>query len=263
MADGLDINMVPDYLSIAKRYYAEWLDVEPEVLDAPGVFVVPSSRREERQAGYSRAFELYCFVSGETTIISYHRRFEDRKDDLVQLFVHGGDLENTKAGLAELLGVAPGHACAHAYKYRFVRLPEGLDTTRARQLTCDDYADFLAFHAAQHPNAHQESWLQAYFNEIADKGYVYGVYADGRLVSATDVPDLPYLADVVVEPGINTLPGYRRRGYARTVVGALLKQWLEEGKVPLWSCNFANTGSQRLAEGLGYAKLADVVTISQ
>ena len=249
---------MPDYLSITKRYYAEWLDVDPAVLDTRGVFAVPSPRREERQAGYPRAFELYCFVSGETTIVSYHRRFQARAGDLVQLFAHDGDLEETTADLEELLGVAP----RHAYKYRFVRLPEGLGTARARQLARDDYADFLAFHTAQYPDAHQKSWLQAYFNEIADKGYVYGVYVDGRLVSATDVPDLPYMVNVVVEPGINTLPGYRRRGYARTVVGALLKQWLREGKVPLWSCDVANTGSQRLAEALGYAKLADVITVS-
>jgi len=263
MVDERDINKVPDYLSVTKRYYAEWLDVDPAVLDTPGVSAVPSSRREERQAGYSRPFEVYCFVSGETTVISYHRRFQDRIGDLVQLFAHDGDPEETKARLAELLGVAPRHTCARAYKYRFVRLPEGLDTTRARQLSRDDYADFLAFHTAQYPNAHQESWLQAYFKKIADKGYVYGIYVDGRLVSATDAPDVPYMADVVVEPGINTLPDYRRRGYARTVVGALVKRWLKEGKVPLWSCNFANTGSQRLAEGLGYAKLADVITISR
>ena len=70
------------------------------------------------------------------------------------------------------------------------------------------------------------------------------------------------MADVVVEPGINTLPGYRRRGYAQTVVGALLKQVLGDGKVPLWSCSASNVGSQRLAESLGYAQLADVITVS-
>jgi hypothetical protein len=258
MVDELGINRVPNYLSITKRYYAEWLGVDPAVLDRPGVLAVPSSRREERQTGYSRAFELYCFVSGETTVISYHRRFEEREGDLVQLFANGGDLEETKAGLTELLGVA----ARHAYKYRFVRLPEGLDTTRARQLTRDDYADFLAFHTAQYPGARQENWLQAYFNGVVDKGYVYGIYEDGQLVSATDAPDLPYMVDVVVEPGINTLPGYRRRGYARTVVGALLKQVLGDGKVPLWSCSASNVGSQQLAESLGYAQLADVITVS-
>ncbi len=259
MVDELDISRVPDYLSITMRYYAEWLDVDPAVLDKPGVFAVPSPRREERQAGYSRPSELYCLVSSETTVISYHKRRQQHIDEVARLFARSIDLEDTKVGLAELLGVAP----RHAYKYRFVRLPEGLDTARARQLTRDDYADFLTFHTAQYPDAHQASWLQAYFNEIADNGYIYGLYVDGRLVSATDAPDLPYMDDVVVEPGINTLPSYRRRGYARTVVGALLKRLLGEGKVPLWSCDFANPGSQRLAEGLGYAKLADVITISQ
>ncbi len=114
MTDEAGTNRLQDYLSITKRYYAEWLDVDPTVLDGPGVFAVPSSRREERQAGYSRVFELYCFVSGETTVISYHRRFQDRKGDLVRLFALNGDLEETKTGLAELLGVAPPHACVHA-----------------------------------------------------------------------------------------------------------------------------------------------------
>ena len=108
------------------------------------MLAVPSSRREERQAGYCRAFEVYCFVSGETTVISYHKRFQDRIGELVQLF-EDGDLGETKAHLAALLGVVPRvHACMHAYKYRFVMLPDGLDSTQARQLTRDDYADFLA-----------------------------------------------------------------------------------------------------------------------
>ena len=136
-----------------------------------------------------------------------------------------------------------------------------------RDSTRDDYPDFLHFHQQQYPDANAAGWLESYFTAIADKGYVYGVYAtsvsaDQHLVSATDAPDVPYLRDHVVEPGINTLPAYRRRGYAKIVVGALLKHLLKTHKVPLWSCSSTNIASQKLAESLGYVKFADVITLT-
>ncbi|HNT78347.1 MAG TPA: GNAT family N-acetyltransferase [Anaerolineae bacterium] len=150
----------------------------------------------------------------------------------------------------------------HAYLYYFNTLPDNIDTSRARCLTFNDYADFFHFHQQQYGECHQHDWLEAYFTAIARKGYVYGIYADGQLVSATDAPDIPYMEECIVEIGVSTLPHYRQRGYARSVVGALVKHLLATDKVPLWWCAYNNTASQRVAQSVGFVKLAQVLTIS-
>lgn len=245
-------------LAVTKRYHANWLDVSPACLDAPGIVVAPSPKREIRQTGYGRRFDLYTFVAVQTTIISYHRRLEERMEAIRAVFADSPDAGTTCERLAEDLGWQP----SHALKYVFVGLPSGLETGAARRLTGGDYADYLRFHQEQYPAGGQETWLEEYYTSLVAQGCVYGIYADGRLVSATDMPDVPYMADEVAEPGINTLEGYRRRGYARIVVGALLEHLLEMGRVPLWSCNAGNAASQRLAESVGFRKLADVIAVT-
>jgi len=250
--------MNTDYLTLTKQYYAAWLGVAPSFLDRKGVFPVFNSERDERQRGHSARIDLYCFVSQGTAIISYGQRLQKDIGRVESCFRQEKALEDTKASLSECLGVRPGHS----YKYYFRELRQGLNTTLARQLTRNDYGDFLHFHRSLYPDGDQESWLEEYFNAIADKGYVHGVYVDERLVSATDAPDMPYMADVIVEIGVNTLPEFRRRGHAKAVVGASLKHLVNTEKVPIWSCGAANTASQELAESVGYVKFADVIGVT-
>ncbi|MBN1250305.1 MAG: GNAT family N-acetyltransferase [Anaerolineae bacterium] len=252
---------MPDHLAVTRRYYATWLDVAPEQLDAPGAFAVASPKREARQAGYSRPFDLYAYVTGETTVISYHRRLADCIEATLTAFRDAADLTALEACLPSLLE-APSARVGHSFKYVFTSLPHDVDPAPARQLEDGDYADFLGFHRAHYQDADQDLWLRDYFDSLVARGYLHGVEVDGRLVCAAEVPDLPYLVDLVAEPGIATLPAYRRCGYARAAVGALLARLLDEGKTPLWSCAATNVASQRLAESLGFTKLADVITVT-
>jgi len=247
-----------NFLTTTKQYYAKWLDVSPSRLDAPGIHAIDSPKRDERQIGFNKRFDLYAFVTEQTTVISYGQRLRAQSHTTERCFEHTENVETVRNALCEYVGVTP----QHALKFVFTVLPNNLDTSQARQLSRDDYPDFLHFHQQQYPNANAESWLKPYFNEIADKGCVFGVYTDGRLVSATDAPDVPYLRDRVVEPGIATLPNYRKRGYATIIVGALVKHLLATDKVPLWSCSAANIASRKLAERVGFVKFADVITLS-
>lgn len=251
-----------NFLTTTKHYYAEWLNVAPAFLDVPGIHVIDSPKRDERQIGYSKQLDLYTFITERTIIISYGQRLRAEINAIERRFERADNLDSAKAALREHVVIAP----QHTHKFCFAALPNDLDTSKARQLTRDDYPDFLHFHQQQYLNANAAGWLKSYFTAIADKGYVYGVYAtsvsaDQHLVSATDAPDIPYLQDLVVEPGINTLPEYRRRGYAKIVGGALLKHLLKTHKVPLWSCSSANVASRKLAESVGYVKFADVITL--
>ena len=82
------------------------------------------------------------------------------------------------------------------------------------------------------------------------------------MVSVTDAPGIPYMSDLIVEPGINTLQGYRRCGYGRIAAGAMVEYLLKNGKVPIWSCSAGNQASSRLAESIGYVRFADVLSMS-
>lgn len=251
-----------DNLMITQCYYATWLDVTPDRLDAPGILTIPSPKREVRQAGYARRFDLYAYVTDDTIIISYHRRLAHHLDAITKAFQSRQNPDDIVPRLTDLLALKPSAGVHHAVKFVFTKLPPDLDTSGARKLSQVDYADFLAFHTAQYPNGDQDTWLADYFSHRIDRGDLYGVYADGRLVSAADVPDVPYMADRVAEPGIATLAGYRRRGYAKAAVGALLRHLLSDGRVPLWSCAAHNVASRRLAESLGFIKLADLIAVT-
>jgi RimJ/RimL family protein N-acetyltransferase len=251
-----------NHLRITQRYYATWLDVTPDRLDVPGIFAVPSPKREVRQAGYAGRFDLYAYVTDDTIIISYHRRLARHLDTITRAFQSRQNPDDIVPRLTDLLALTSPAKVHHAIKFLFTKLSSDLDTSRARQLKQGDYADFLTFHTAQYPNGEQDTWLSDYFAHRIDRGDLYGVYADGRLVSAADVPDVPYMADRVAEPGIATLAPYRRRGYAQAAAGALLKHLLSDGRVPLWSCAAHNVASRRLAENLGFIKLADLIAVT-
>lgn len=246
------------FLNIAKAYFAQWLAAEPADLDRKGLFAKYSVERDKRQKGYGKRFDLYCFFKDDTAIISYSSRVEEKIQDIVTVFEEYHHIEDRKKALNTIFGVKS----EHSYKYYFTELPKGLDTSKVAQLTRENYDDFLRFFRKQHPKADPEGWLEAYFNSITDKGYVYGIYEDGLLVSATDAPDMPYMSDLVVEPGIATLQDYRNRGYGKAVVGSLMIHLLRIDKVPIWSCSSTNTASQRLAESVGYRKLADVIALT-
>jgi hypothetical protein len=247
-----------DFLTVTKRYYAKWVNVAPNCLEQKGVYSVASPERDRRQRGYGRQFDLYCLLLPKLTIISYGRCFQARIARIERCFGPEVTIEDAKDALYAVSGIRP----QHAFKYHFTQLPTDLDTMLARQLTRDDYPDFLSFHRQLYPNSHQGEWLKAYFTQIAYAGYVHGIYVGRRLASATDAPDVPYMRELIVEPGINTLPEYRQRGYAKTVVGALIKRLLDTHKAPIWSCSATNIASQKLAASVGFVKFADVLTLT-
>jgi GNAT acetyltransferase-like protein len=241
-----------------QRYYAEWTDADPRALVGTDTVAICSKKRDERLPGYSRAFQLYVVVTGQAVILSYAREISAAVPSLLKLFGERPCWEGMPAAIGRLV---PGNV-SHSLKFGFCQLPDGLDTSSAAQLKAGQYADYLQFFQTQHPDASPEGWLEDYYASLADRGYAYGVYDDHRLVCATDAPDIPFMSDVIVEPGINTLGPYRRRGFAKAAVGAMLRHLLAMGKTPIWSCRATNEASQALAMGVGFRKFADVFTVS-
>lgn len=247
-----------NYLIDTQKYYANWLSVNPDLLNQDGIFCSYSPERDCIQEGYSKPFDLYGYFSQHTAIISCGRKLEKEIDWIQESFQISNDLIEFKKAVEEKLGTY----LHHDYKYYFSELPSGIDTAKAKQLTEENFPDYLDFFKSQYPESKAETWLASYFKEIASKGYVFGLYIDEKLVSASDSPSMPYMKEQAVEIGINTLPEHRNKGYAKTVLGAMLKFLSSNQKVPIISCASSNTASQKLIQTLGNIKLADVLSLS-
>jgi RimJ/RimL family protein N-acetyltransferase len=59
----------------------------------------------------------------------------------------------------------------------------------------------------------------------------------------------PHFAEIYV----HTRPSYRRRGFGRSVVAAVVQKVLAEGKTPLYAVGLDNEASAQLAESVGFA----------
>jgi GNAT superfamily N-acetyltransferase len=59
----------------------------------------------------------------------------------------------------------------------------------------------------------------------------------------------PYFAEIYV----HTQPAYRRRGFGRSVVAAVVQRVLDEGKTPLYAVGLDNEPSTQLAEIVGFS----------
>jgi GNAT superfamily N-acetyltransferase len=59
----------------------------------------------------------------------------------------------------------------------------------------------------------------------------------------------PYFAEIYV----HTKPAYRRRGFGRSVVAAVVQKMIDEGRTPLYAAGTENAASAHLAESVGFS----------
>ncbi len=244
-----------DFQNITERYYSKWLGAE-DILCPPrsGVEFVYSPERNAVQPGYGQRFDLYAVCRENFAVLSYGDRLRGEVDELRRKLSHGHTVEETARAIGEQFGVQP----QHLIKYVYMGGAQGGST--ARVLGEDDFSAFRDFFVACNPGCENIDWLQDYFSGMA--GLCCGVFADGRLVSCTDAPDMPYMGGEVREIGINTHPDYRKRGYAADAVRRCIAEIIAGGRCPMWSTSVDNIPSRRLAEKVGFAEFADVLTLS-
>ena len=71
------------------------------------------------------------------------------------------------------------------------------------------------------------------------------------------------VSDTEIDIGVETLASYRRRGFAFAAAAAMIQAALSQGKVPVWACHAQNTGSQKLAAGLGFVPCGECLTVKR
>lgn len=90
--------------------------------------------------------------------------------------------------------------------------------------------------------------------------------AEGSLIAATFVDQQPVsfcyagaITESLWDVSIDTLPEYRRKGYAAVCVTYMIRYMQAEGKHPVWQAEEKNPASWRLAQKLGFVPVDELV----
>jgi GNAT superfamily N-acetyltransferase len=121
-----------------------------------------------------------------------------------------------------------------------------------RYAPCDAVFAGKGYHFARVPSS-------AEFPDAVYRDGCYVILVDGKPVSWAWTADE---SEQAAELAVETVPKYRRRGYARQVVAAWAAHVLEEGKVAFYSHKVGNTASEALAHSLGVVQYALTTTYS-
>ncbi len=245
-----------DCMEITREYYSKWLGQDGILnKDFSGIRYLYSEQRNMVQYGYGNRFDIYALCFKDRAVISYGEAAMDRLDAMKNAI--GGKMTIKEIGqiLEQIF------CCRASYGVKYVFEAVAVVHSEARMLTEADYKHYKTFFQKCNPGQNTE-WLREYFYEMVRDHMCVGMYADGELVSCTDAPGVPYMAGDVQEIGINTLQGYRGRGYATAVCSKCIQEILNYHKVPIWSTTIDNTASRKLAEKIGFAEFAEVIYIT-
>ncbi len=94
------------------------------------------------------------------------------------------------------------------------------------------------------------SWLSK--DSFLRNGLGYALMKGGEIISyCLSV----FRSTTGIEIDVQTIPWYRRMGYATITASALIKECIQQGLQPNWECFGNNNASIDLAESLGFEKL--------
>lgn len=243
---------------ITREYYATWLGTKPELLNQNGVFWVYNPSLNNKPIGYSKTIDLYLFITSSTMIVSYGDKISGDISKLKEKLENKMSVEIICEKLKDIYNTEPSHNVKYIFKNEEIsRLPK-----EGKRLTANDYDLYLQFFKNVNPNCKDTTWVEDYFYEISEKGYSHGVIINDKLVSATDAPDMPFMSKQVQEIGINTIPIFQGKGYAKSACLSCIHEMIDVGICPQWSTDISNIASQKLALSVGFENYFDNVSLS-
>lgn len=93
-------------------------------------------------------------------------------------------------------------------------------------------------------------------------GVVYGVVGDGEVTSCAFAHRAGVMEDLVCDVGVGTAVAFRRRGYARAAVSALVSTFTQRGSEARYSCGPNNEASIATARSVGFVPYATSLILS-
>ena len=238
------------------KYYAEWLDISVGRFDERGIVLIETEKRRICPTGHSKNLELYCAAFSDSLFISFSPEL-NKTIRFEKIFNQNTGVAEGVVKLNSLFSNKLIHRRAHYYTV----IPKNINLSKAVKLQKEQYDDYYAFFMDQHPNSSPDEWLNEYYVYLVENSRCYGIYENGVLASVTGAPDVPYMQEIITEPGIETLPQYKNKGYASAVCIKYLQHALNKNEVPIWTCLNNNAASCKLAEKIGYKHLCDLFTV--
>ena len=86
-------------------------------------------------------------------------------------------------------------------------------------------------------------------NDFIENGVGFSLLYNNKLATTAYSA---FVHDDKLELGIETLPEFRGKGFARLTCFFLIDYCIENNYEPIWACSLENIGSYRLAESLGF-----------
>ena len=246
-----------------ERYVSTLLDVDIAELEPGALTVVESERRlrPEQSYGFVQAFYGFWFEDGRIAV-SVPPGAKDRVTALVGQGTESGPIRDphalrvlepngltaavsaalVKAGLEPIYGIQKAwrFACSGALLRRW-------ETGLCRKLQGTSIPPAEGLHMPTH---------------ALEDGVVYGVIADGQIVSLAYAHRTGLLENRVADLGVETAPAYRHRGYAKTAVSAVTAHVTERGGEGLYGCAVDNKASIATARSVGYVPYARVLVLA-
>lgn len=247
------------YMKKTLAYYSKWIG-QDDILEQKfnGVEYIYFDERNKILYGYGQSFDIYIFVMENKAIVSYGDKAKPKIEKLKNCLKNYKSIEDLK----DIVKKVYNREVAHNIKYVFNGTNVNDNDNIVKMLGNDDYKKYEEFFQKCNPGCSNIDWLQEYFDEMVMEHMCIGAIEDDILVSCTEAPGMPYMPDEVQEIGINTLSDYRGKGYATVLCQSCANEIIKNGKVPQWSTAIDNVISQKLAERVGFVKLADVITVT-
>ena len=94
-------------------------------------------------------------------------------------------------------------------------------------------------------------------------GIAYGVVADGVVASFAFAHRTGLMEDMIADMAVETASGYRRRGYAKTAVSAVVEHVTRKGGQAVHACRPDNLPSIATARSVGFVPYAKSLVLSK
>lgn len=233
---------------LVDKYHGIRLGVELASVQPGGVMVAESPRRllKEQSFGYVRAL-WWLWLQDGRSVLSVPPGAGDAVREIAASVEDAGEL--LEPGLAELLKEPVNVTLSGAGLAQVDR------TLHDVNFACN--AALLRLHREgdcrplTNESLPPESGMRTRKQCFPD-GIAYGVIADGQVVSVAFAHRTGVMEGLVADLGVRTAEPYRRRGYAKTAVSAVVELVTNVGGEAVYYCDPSNAASVATARSVGF-----------
>ncbi|MDR0288399.1 MAG: hypothetical protein LBI03_11935 [Clostridiales bacterium] len=149
------------YQAITSEYYAKWIGTESGLIEDTGVFWIYNAERNDKPMGYSKALDVYAFITPRVIIISYGDKATDKIPIMKDKITLGMTTEAISHIMSETFLLEPRHNIKYVYSHIKTN-----GKCLAKRLSGNDYKSYLDFFKRIHLDCKDISWVKDYFMEI-------------------------------------------------------------------------------------------------